>query len=172
MLPALEFVRPIVRKLAAVPGRYLPYSAQKPFLSLTLNEAFREPFRHGELDFLEGRKVRIRVHDLNIDWLLSVEADRFRPMERKHEADVCISGSGMDFALLATRQADPDTLFFQRRIRVEGDTDLGLAVKNTMDGMDWDDLPIPLRKFLQVLAMVFEKLEIHSEQKQETQPMT
>ena len=78
MPPALEFVRPIVRRLAALPGRFIPYAAQKPVLSFTLNEAFREPIRHGELDFLEGRTVRIRVHDLHIDWLLSVAVDEIR----------------------------------------------------------------------------------------------
>ena len=158
MLSALKSLRPVVRRLASYPGRLVPYSAQIPVLSFTLNEAFREPFRHGELGFLEGQKVRIKVHDLGIDWLLSVEADRFRPLDRELEADVCIGGNGVDFALLATRQADPDTLFFQRRIRIEGDTELGLAVKNTMDSMDWDDLPLPLRKFLEILAMVLEKL--------------
>ena len=152
MLSAPEFIRPIARILAPLPGRWLPYRAQKPVLELVLNEAFREPLAHGELDFLEGRAIRIRINDLAIDWLLSLEGGRFRPLERTLQADVCISGSGLDFAVLATRQADHDTLFFQRRIRIEGDTDLGLAVKNTMDGMDWDDLPFPLRRFLEVLA--------------------
>jgi predicted lipid carrier protein YhbT len=61
--------------------------------------------------------------------------------------------------LLATRRVDPDTLFFQRRIRVEGDTELGLGVKNTMDGMDWDDLPAPLRHMLRTLSRLFAQLE-------------
>jgi predicted lipid carrier protein YhbT len=160
MLPGLKSLHPIARRLATYPGRFIPYSVQKPVLSITLNEAFREPFRHGELEFLEGRKVRIRVDDLHINWLLSIRADRFCPLDRKQDADVCISGNGMSFALLATRQADPDTLFFQRKIRIEGDTELGLAVKNTMDSMDWVDLPLPLRKLLEVLALVFEKLEL------------
>ena len=73
--------------------------------------------------------------------------------------DVCISGESLDFILLATRQADPDTLFFQRRIRIEGDTELGLGVKNTMDSMDWDDLPLPLRRLLQAISLVIEKLQ-------------
>ena len=127
-------------------------------LSLVLNQAFREPLHHGELDFLEGAKVRIKVTDLNIDWLISVNSDSFTPLERELEDDVRISGESPDFILLATRQADPDTLFFQRRIRVEGDTELGLGVKNTMDSMDWDDLPLPLRRLLQGISLVIEKL--------------
>ena len=158
MLPIPEIVRPIARKVIGIPGRFLPYSAQKPLLSIAINEAFREPLRHGELDFLEGSKVRIKVTDLCLDWLILVGTNRFSPIDRMLDADVCISGESLDFMLLAARQADPDALFFQRRIRVEGNTELGLGVKNTMDSMDWDDLPAPLRTFLQALGGVIEKL--------------
>jgi len=158
MLPIPEFVRPVAKSVIGIPGRFIPYPVQKQVLSLVLNQAFREPLHHGELDFLEGAKVRIRVTDLNIDWLISVESDSFTPLERELEDDVRISGESPGFILLATRQADPDTLFFQRRIRIEGDTELGLGVKNTMDSMDWDDLPLPLRRLLQGISLVIEKL--------------
>ena len=158
MLPIPEFVRPVAKSVIGIPGRFIPYPVQKQVLSLVLNQAFREPLHHGELDFLEGAKVRIRVTDLNIDWLISVGSDSFIPIERELEDDVRISGESPDFILLATRQADPDTLFFQRRIRIEGDTELGLGVKNTMDSMDWDDLPLPLRRLLQGISLVIEKL--------------
>ncbi len=42
-----------------------------------------------------------------------------------------------DFHLLASRREDADTLFFARRLVMEGDTDLGLIVKNTLDAVDW-----------------------------------
>ncbi|PJC12345.1 MAG: sterol-binding protein, partial [Comamonadaceae bacterium CG_4_9_14_0_8_um_filter_60_18] len=38
--------------------------------------------------------------------------------------------------LLARRQEDPDTLFFNRRLAMEGDTELGLLVKNTIDAIE------------------------------------
>ena len=157
MLPIPEFIRPIANIVLGFPGRVIPYAAQKPVLYIVLNRAFREPLQHGELEFLEGSKVRIKVTDMHLDWLIQVGAERFSPVDREQDEDVCISGEFLDFALLATRQADPDTLFFQRRIRVEGDTELGLGIKNTMDGMDWDDLPIPLRKFLRGVGRVIEK---------------
>jgi predicted lipid carrier protein YhbT len=159
MLPIPEFVRPIAKTVIGIPGRIIPYAVQKQVLSVVLNQAFREPLHHGELDFLEGAKVRVRVTDLNIDWLISVGSDSFTPVERELDDDVRISGESPDFILLATRQADPDTLFFQRRIRIEGDTELGLGVKNTMDSMDWDDLPLPLRRLLQGISLVIEKLQ-------------
>jgi hypothetical protein len=34
---------------------------------------------------------------------------------------------------LALRREDPDTLFFTRRLVLEGDTELGLALKNALD---------------------------------------
>lgn len=159
MLPIPENLRPIAKKVVGIPGRVIPYIVQKQVLSMVLNQAFREPLKHGELDFLEGAKVRIKVTDLNIDWLIRVGSDSFVPIERELEDDVSISGESPDFILLATRRADPDTLFFQRRIRIEGDTELGLGVKNTMDSMDWDDLPVPLRKLLQSVSLVIEKLQ-------------
>ncbi len=167
MLPIPEFICPIVKKLVGIPGRFIPYSAQKPVLSMALNEAFREPMRHGELDFLEGAKIRIKVKDLYLDWLIKVGADRLIPANRELEDDVCISGDSLDFVLLATRQADPDTLFFQRRVRIEGDTELGLGVKNTMDSMDWDDLPKALHKLLQLVGVMIEKLEIWRQEKEQ-----
>lgn len=154
-----QLARPLVRKLIALPGRFMPYAAQKPVLSLVLNEAFRQPLSHGEMRFLEGARIRIKVTDLRVDWLVRIDADRFTPVDRKRKEDVCISGESRDFLLLATRRADPDTLFFQRRIRVEGDTELGLGVKNSMDSMDWDDLPLPLRRLLQGLGAMQEQLE-------------
>ena len=159
MLPIPEIIRPIVKRVIGLPGRFIPYSAQKPVLSLALNEAFREPLRYGELEFLEGSKVRIKVTDMHLDWLIQVGADRFSPVDRELDEDVCITGEFLDFTLLATRQADPDTLFFQRRIRVEGDTELGLGIKNTMDSMDWDDLPMPLGRLLHGVGVLIERLQ-------------
>jgi predicted lipid carrier protein YhbT len=155
----LKHVRPVAKKVIGIPGRLIPYTVQKRVLWLVLNQAFREPLKHGELDFLEGAKVRIKISDLCFDWLISIAEGKFKPIDRALEDDVCISGESPDFILLATRQADPDTLFFQRRIRIEGDTELGLGVKNTMDSMDWEDLPVPLRKLLQSVSLVIEKLQ-------------
>ena len=36
------------------------------------------------------------------------------------------------FLQLAVRQEDPDTLFFNRQLSIEGDTELGLIVKNML----------------------------------------
>jgi predicted lipid carrier protein YhbT len=161
-LPIPAVVRPLVIKAVGLPGRLMPYAIQKPLLAIALNEALRQPFMNDELDYLEGCRVRIRVTDLQFDWLIRIGAGRVIPEERGMAHDVCISGNGLDFALLATRQADPDTLFFQRRIRIEGDTELGLGVKNTLDGMEWEDLPAPLTAMLTHLGRVMRHLQVRS----------
>ena len=159
MLPIPQSIRPIARKVVGFPGLLVPYSAQCMAVSIALNQAFREPLKHDELAFLEGRKVRIRVTDLCLDWLIRMEPGRFSLVDRRLKEDVTISGMSPDFILLATRVTDPDTLFFQRRICIEGDTELGLGVKNTMDSMDWDDLPLPLAGFLRGLGGVIARLK-------------
>lgn len=158
MLPVPDFVRNIANHAKALPGRVIPYAAQKPVLHMALNRAFKEPLEAGELEFLEGSLIRIRITDAAVDWLIEATSNGFVPVDRDRAEHVAISGELFDFVLLATRKVDHDTLFFQRRIRIEGDTELGLGVKNTMDSMDWDDLPPPLRVFLQGLGAVIEKL--------------
>ena len=158
MLQIPEAVRDAARHAAVLPGRLVPYAVQAPVLQAALNSAFRMPLENGELGFLEGRRIRIRITDAQIDWRVGLFDDGFRTLERAGPEDVSISGQLPDFALLATRRVDHDTLFFQRRIRIEGDTELGLGLKNTIDAMDWDDLPPPLRFLLRQLGRLIDHL--------------
>lgn len=158
MFPVPQFIRTAAHRAVGLPGRLVPYRAQKPLLHLALNRAFHEPLEAGELDFLEGSRIRILIKDAQIDWMIEAAEGEFIPVDREAGEDVSISGDLLDFTLLATRQVDHDTLFFQRRIRIEGDTELGLGVKNTIDSMDWDDLPPPLRLFLQGLGLAIQRL--------------
>ena len=60
-----------------------------------------------------------------------------RPDKRALEVAAALN----DLVLIAGRKEDPDSLFFQRRLRIEGDTELGLELKNLLDGLDLDSLP-------------------------------
>jgi predicted lipid carrier protein YhbT len=57
--------------------------------------------------------------------------------------DLIISGNLYDFIQLSVGEEDPDTLFFQRRIHLEGNVELGLETKNLIYGLDMDALTIP-----------------------------
>ena len=106
-----------------------------------------------------GRHFCVHVRDMGARVFFFIQADGFHADYRR-EADVTFTATAQDFARLALRLEDPDTLFFNRRLMIEGDTDLGLRVKNMLDGMELDDLgrglPFPLRRGL---AMLRERLQ-------------
>ena len=68
------------------------------------------------------------------------------------QADVSFSADASDLLMIAARKQDPDTLFFQRRLVIEGDTELGLYVKNLMDAIELEQMPKALRMMLLQLA--------------------
>ena len=85
---------------------------------------------------LTGKKLRITVRDAQLVFDFVWRKDAFAPCHHSGEADLMIGASMHDFLLLAQRKEDPDTLFFSRRLIMEGDTELGLLVKNTLDAID------------------------------------
>ncbi|CAM3814081.1 SCP2 domain-containing protein [Rahnella bruchi] len=137
--------------LLSVPLKFTPFALQRQVLQQVLSWQFRQALADGELDFLEGRWLKIDVSDLNLTWLMSVEEGKL-VIAGSGEADVSFSGNANDLILIAARKEDPDTLFFQRRLRIEGDTELGLYVKNLMDSIDLDTMPLLLKNGLLRLA--------------------
>jgi predicted lipid carrier protein YhbT len=100
---------------------------------------------------LEGKTFRVTVRDAGSTADFAFVAGRFKPLLRPGaSADLHLSANLAAFLQLLARQEDPDTLFFHRRLLIEGDTELGLAVKNMLDAIDWSvlarlPLPRPLR---------------------------
>ena len=70
----------------------------------------------------------------------------------KPKTDVSFSTCVNDLILVAGRKEDADTLFFQRRLSIEGDTELGLEVKNLLDNIEFDNLPPIAEKFINHFA--------------------
>ncbi|HYD95797.1 MAG TPA: SCP2 sterol-binding domain-containing protein [Noviherbaspirillum sp.] len=85
---------------------------------------------------LSGKKLRIKVTDARLSFDFLWSNGRFAAGSNQGEPDLTISASAHDFLLLARREEDPDTLFFSRRLSMEGDTELGLLVKNTLDAIE------------------------------------
>lgn len=137
--------------LLSVPLKFTPFALQRQVLQQVLSGQLRQALADGELDFLEGRWLKIDVSDLSLSWLMSVDEGKLIVVE-KGDADVSFSGNANDLILIAARKEDPDTLFFQRRLRIEGDTELGLYVKNLMDSIDLDTMPLLLKNGLLRLA--------------------
>ncbi|OJW42531.1 SCP2 sterol-binding domain-containing protein [Thiobacillus sp. 65-1402] len=102
---------------------------------------------------LAGRRYAIRVKDLGLSLRFTVTARGFAPDSGAPE--LTISATARDFLLLLGRREDPDTLFFSRRLVSEGDTELGLTVKNLLDALDPEAvlrrLPAPLARMVRRL---------------------
>lgn len=138
-------------QLLRFPLRFTPFAVKKPLLQALLRWQFEQALAEGELDFLEGRWLGIEVSDLELCWSVTLLQGELQVAERA-EADVWFRGNANDLVLIAARRQDPDTLFFQRRLLIEGDTELGLEVKNLMDAIDLESMPKPLRIGLMQLA--------------------
>lgn len=87
---------------------------------------------------LEGKRVRIRLTDAPLQLNLRVTGGALQAAPARADAHVTLRGRLADLARLATRAEDPDTLFFQRRLSIEGETETGLAIKNALDALEWD----------------------------------
>lgn len=112
----------------------MPLALKRPLVEPMLNRVFAEPLAEGEFDALEGRRLTLAVEDLGVALTLSLAGQRLALCAGAGEAT--IRGGWREFLCLATRREDPDALFFQRRLSIEGDTELGLTVKNLLDGRE------------------------------------
>ncbi|MFU8820002.1 MAG: ubiquinone anaerobic biosynthesis accessory factor UbiT [Gammaproteobacteria bacterium] len=140
-LSTIEQVLPVLAR----PLRRVPHPLQRAPLQLALETIFQASVAAGELEFLDQRCLAIEIEDTGWRWPVTLAHGRLRVLERDHPADVTIRGQSPAFLIMASRLEDPDTLFFQRRLVIEGDTELGLGVKNFLDGLDEERLPLPLR---------------------------
>lgn len=130
---------PVEFKLPAALSKIGPKLPQRPWsdaLCATLELARVTRQIEADFSFLEGRTVRIMVEDLGARATLRYANGHFRPASASIEADVSFRASSADFLKLLRRTEDPDTLFFQRKLRIEGDTELGLTLKNLLDSLE------------------------------------
>lgn len=137
--------------LLSVPVKLTPFALKRRVLEQVLSWQFRQALDDGELEFLEGRWLSIHVRDIDLQWFTSVVNGKL-VVSQNAQADVSFSADASDLLMIAARKQDPDTLFFQRRLVIEGDTELGLYVKNLMDAIELEQMPKALRMMLLQLA--------------------
>ena len=122
------FVRAVVSRLPAMP----PTIACAAALSLFASRALPRD----ELAALEGRTFRIAVNDAGLSVAFRVRAALVEPLPANRAVDVTFTACAADFLSIATRREDPDTLFFARRLSIDGDTDTGHRLKNILDAVE------------------------------------
>lgn len=132
-------------EVMGLPARMLPPAVEHRLLAGMLNRLLAEQAAEGEFGFLEGRYLAVEVSDMKLRRVFSARDGQLFLASRRQPADAAIRGRAVEFLLLAARLEDPDTLFFQRRLEVTGDTALGLTVRNLLDRLPLEALPLPAR---------------------------
>lgn len=131
------------------PARLAPLLQRVPehlrghLLERAMARVLAEPLATGELEFMQGRRLGIEVTDLDLRWVIQCRDNRLTVCNAPAEASV--RGTTTDLLLLASRLEDADTLFFQRRLVLTGDTELGLTIRNLLERLPWESVPLGLR---------------------------
>lgn len=105
-------------------------------LATTLNVFLRRKLPDELFERLAGKEVAIEVKEPGFRVSFRLEGKRFVPMRPSRKPCLLFRASARDFMRIAAREEDADTLFFNRRLVVEGDTEAALLVKNTLDAIE------------------------------------
>lgn len=132
----------------ALPLRLIPFGLQRPVARKVLQNIFSEALQDGDFDFLQGRWLCIEITDLDLQWNFSADSKQHLLIENSTTRDATVSGGWKAFLELASRQTDPDTLFFQRKLTISGDTDLCHGVKNLLDSIELGKFGLALQRVL------------------------
>ncbi|MEK7737576.1 MAG: SCP2 sterol-binding domain-containing protein [Pseudomonadota bacterium] len=135
-------------------GQRLPQLPQTLALIAALNLALGRVLPREPLAPLLGKRLAIRVSDAGLNLCFELGQRGFRPSFGSAVADLVISARVRDFLALLTREEDADTLFFSRRLRMEGETELGLLVKNTLDAIELPRLELSLASPAQLVRQL------------------
>jgi predicted lipid carrier protein YhbT len=132
---------PLLPAIVRKPVAWSPLPLKLKAIATAMNTIFATPLAEGQLDFLSRRVMNIFVTDAELGFSVRLDQGKLYAEGEVSEADLTIEGTVYTFLLLATREEDADTLFFRRQLKTSGDTELGLHVKNFLDGLDPESLP-------------------------------
>lgn len=133
------FAMPMNRALPVIAGlKLLPDRLHVDLLTTAVNHLMRGQEIEEQLDYLEGKRVCLAIDDTGNRFHLRISGRRLHRCSAHLPWDVRISGKLVDFWRLANRSEDPDTLFFNRDLKLEGDTDAALYIKNLLDALEFD----------------------------------
>jgi len=117
--------------------RTLPDSVHGELLSRVFSHLLQGQPIAEQLDDLEGKRIAIAISNTGNELIFLIRNGKLYRAHGK-QWDVRIKGKLEEFWLLASRKEDPDTLFFHRRLAIEGETATGLHIKNLLDSLEFD----------------------------------
>jgi predicted lipid carrier protein YhbT len=136
----------------------LPQYPHSYAFAQALNLTLANTIRSEALYPLHDKLICLRVNDANIVFYFTLDKHGVRANRSGKIPDLTISAKCYDFIQLALRKEDPDTLFFSRRLLMEGDTELGLLLKNTLDALELPPLDWHMLQPANILNSFKEKI--------------
>ncbi len=127
---------PLGSVLFSPPFAFTPTAVSNTLIAALFNQVFAQAIQDGELDFLEGQWLLIEVSDIGLSFSLGLSQGKIVRSDNLQNIELTITAKACDFLSMVSREKDPDTLFFQRKIKMQGSTELGLHVKNFLDAFD------------------------------------
>lgn len=136
-LPEITFP-PFVKKVTSL----LPRKPTQYSLVITLNQLLKKNILLADMSLLAGKQFEIVIDDLGLVVNFTANEQKFLVSNHTGEPDLRFTAKMIDFTKMMLRKEDPDTLFFNRKLQIEGDTELGLVIKNLLDSIDWSSVPL------------------------------
>jgi len=130
----LEFHAKAAALVASVLRR-LPMQPPALALALAMNRMLLPRLPADARAALSQRTVEIAVTDLGLTLRLQLTARGFGLAPQGQPVALRIAAAMPTFWRLLRGEDDADRLFFERALMMEGDTEMGLVLKNTLDAM-------------------------------------
>lgn len=118
---------PFVRRLPMQPPAFALAKLLNRLLLPRLPEDARAALSH--------RTVQISVTDLGLELRLQLGSGGFTRAPTGDAPALRIAAAAPDYWRLLRGEDDADRLFFERALVMEGDTEMGLVLKNTLDAI-------------------------------------
>jgi len=127
LVPLHQRMRRLVERLPVTPPSFLAARVLDRVLLARLPADARQA--------LDRRFVELCVTDVGLRIRLQLTDKGFALAGERGEVALRISATGDSYLRLLRGEDDPDRMFFERVLVMEGDTELGLVLKNTLDAI-------------------------------------
>jgi O2-independent ubiquinone biosynthesis accessory factor UbiT len=127
LAPAHLRLRSLVEKLPTTPPSFV--------LARVLDKVLLPRLPADARAAMTGRCIEMCVSDFGVRVRLQLTPGGFVAAPERGEPAVRILAPTTSYLRLMRGDEDPDRLFFERALVMEGDTELGLVLKNTLDAI-------------------------------------
>jgi predicted lipid carrier protein YhbT len=129
-----QWLHPLHKQLCRGVSR-LPVAPPSMLLALLLDRLLLPRLPADAREALTGHCVELCITDMGVRVRLQLGGDGFSHAAQGGEPVLRIAAPVRSYLRLLRGEDDPDRLFFERALVMEGDTELGLVLKNTLDAV-------------------------------------